>query len=456
MAKSTAKPTKGFIFNEDSLNEFLESRGSKVLEKHFDVNRKTIIKAKCVSPSCDKPMKEKQFQTLVQYENLGCKEHAGKIMAARNAETAKANENKPKIDYTFDTLRSLVQKHGMILDDHFDETTFIRFDTPISAKCKYCTNHFTKPFIDLVKYELVVCDDCVGIVHYFLCIEKDPNGNHNPDGTFKYYNRFSLKTLVERNELILRENYDDAKIGSFDLIKLKCKLCDETMIKTFRNLVVKKNFGCINCRDAFGNEKRERTCMKNFGKKHVMQVPEFKAKMIASQKADLEAGIPQGKRRLASQKKLGVDNPMQHGPIAEKQSQSMKKFKDYKYPSGTIIRVQGYEPFALNDLLNLENLDESDIIVSKGSVPVIKYQRPDKVKPSVYFVDIYIPSQNRCIEVKSTYTIKCDPEIIKLKQEAMVAAGYDYEIWVYNDKERRVQCDKYPGIKTEKQQIDEI
>ena len=54
------------------------------------------------------------------------------------------------------------------------------------------------------------------------------------------------------------------------------------------------------------------------------------------------------------------------------------------------------------------------------------------------YVDIFIPSQNKCIEVKSDWTVK--EEDVLLKQQAVKDAGYKCEVWVYNRK----------GIKIEK------
>lgn len=43
-------------------------------------------------------------------------------------------------------------------------------------------------------------------------------------------------------------------------------------------------------------------------------------------------------------------------------------------------------------------------------------------------------SQNRCIEVKSTWTAKLNNHTIFLKQDAAKKLGYIYEIWIYNTK----------------------
>jgi hypothetical protein len=114
--------------------------------------------------------------------------------------------------------------------------------------------------------------------------------------------------------------------------------------------------------------------------------------------------------------------------------------KKYKLPSGKIEFVQGYEPFALNDLLNSGVL-ETDIIIGCKNVPTIWYKDTTE-KLHRHYVDIFIPSQNLCIEVKSTWTITKENSFIFLKQTAAKELGYNYEIWVYNSKGVKVECYK--------------
>ena len=59
-----------------------------------------------------------------------------------------------------------------------------------------------------------------------------------------------------------------------------------------------------------------------------------------------------------------------------------------------------------------------------------------------HYVDIFIPSQNRCIEVKSTWTAEKKKDCIFLKQQSGKKLGYEYEIWVYNGKGKKVECYK--------------
>ena len=119
--------------------------------------------------------------------------------------------------------------------------------------------------------------------------------------------------------------------------------------------------------------------------------------------------------------------------ISEKASKNAYKGYDYIFPSGRTERMQGFENYMLNDLLFKENISENDIIVKRSGVPIIWYLDANGKKHR-YFVDCFIKSQNRCIEVKSTWTAEKKQDIIYLKQQALKDAGYLCEIWIYDSK----------------------
>jgi len=99
-------------------------------------------------------------------------------------------------------------------------------------------------------------------------------------------------------------------------------------------------------------------------------------------------------------------------------------------PSGKIIDYQGYENFAFDELINIEKIDENDLITNRKDVPEIWYL--DKVgKKRRHYVDIYIKSQNRCIEVKSDWTNQDKNNVLE-KQKGAIELGYKYEIWIYD------------------------
>ena len=111
--------------------------------------------------------------------------------------------------------------------------------------------------------------------------------------------------------------------------------------------------------------------------------------------------------------------------------------KEYIFPSGRCEYIQGYENFALDELIINEKNNESDIIIGVKNVPEIWFNDENN-KEHRYYVDIYIPSQNKCIEVKSLYTYKKDKQINLLKQEAAKKLGYNFEFWIYDEKGNKI------------------
>lgn len=105
-------------------------------------------------------------------------------------------------------------------------------------------------------------------------------------------------------------------------------------------------------------------------------------------------------------------------------------------PSGTVRKVQGYEPFALDELLKIYTEDQ--IKTERKDIGSISYEMGGKVK--YYFPDIAIPHENKIIEVKSVWTYKCKSDNIPQKAEATKAKGFIYEIWVYDQKGNRIIC----------------
>ena len=137
----------------------------------------------------------------------------------------------------------------------------------------------------------------------------------------------------------------------------------------------------------------------------------------------------------------GYENPQQNSEIAEKTAKNSYRRKTYLLPSGKELICQGYEPFALDKLINEENIDENDIVTGCKNVPTIWYN-DDSGKKHRHYVDIFIKSQNRCIEVKSTWTAEMKKSNIFLKQNSGKQLGYSYEIWIFNKKKEIVELHK--------------
>jgi len=190
-------------------------------------------------------------------------------------------------------------------------------------------------------------------------------------------------------------------------------------------------------------DKTKITNLEKYGVEHISQCEEIKEKIkvnnlekygkeFYSQTQECKEKIKQ-----TNLKKYGVEHVSQFQEIYEKQNKNSYYLKEYILPSGIKIKIQGYEHFALDELFKKENMNESDVITGCKNVPIIWYN--DEIgKKHRHYVDIYIKSQNKCIEVKSSWTLIKQKNIIFLKQTAAKELGYIYEIWVYDSKGNKI------------------
>lgn len=135
-------------------------------------------------------------------------------------------------------------------------------------------------------------------------------------------------------------------------------------------------------------ERKEKTCMEKYGVPHVMQCPDIYRKMAAS---------------------------------------SFRR-KEFVTNDGRKYMILGYEDRCLNTICNEEKTD--DVYAGMDlEIPIINYEFKGKIHK--YYPDIYIPSQNRLIEVKCKYTYDRDPEKTQAKMLAC-AKKYNVELWIYD------------------------
>lgn len=111
----------------------------------------------------------------------------------------------------------------------------------------------------------------------------------------------------------------------------------------------------------------------------------------------------------------------------DKAATSSFTFKDYTCPDGEVVRYQGYENLALDELYS--SYTQSDIENSRRNMPVINYEFKGKI--CRYYPDIFIKSENKIIEVKSRFTYNLYLVKNILKGLATRKAGFDYEVWFY-------------------------
>ena len=305
------------------------------------------------------------------------------------------------------------------------------------------------------------------------------------------YDLLRLETHCNENNIKLLQDYKNIRVNRDTTIKAVCLSpdCNDIVNKSFKCFL--NNGGCYclkcveqnrynkiknNCLKKYGVEhffmskdiieKKKKTCLNNYGCENPNQSKEVMEKikntclekygfenpnqskevMEKRKKTNLEKyGVEHvlelkeviNKRKKTMLDKYGFEHALQNLDIANKAFNASYSLKVYKLPSGKEIKYQGYEHFGLNELINI--VDENDIITGCKNVPRITY-KDENGNTHYHFVDIFIKSQNKCIEVKSTWTFKKKKDNVLLKQTAAKELGYEYEIWVYDSKGVKIEC----------------
>ena len=144
-------------------------------------------------------------------------------------------------------------------------------------------------------------------------------------------------------------------------------------------------------------------------------------------------------RKETCQERFNYDNPAQVPSILARIKRSaFHRTKEYTLPSGNTLTLQGYEHYAVPDLLRITT--EEDLLTGE-EFGQIAYSFKGSIHQ--YTCDFYIRSMNKIIEIKSSFTLSLEPDKIKAKGDACKTQGYAYEIWVYNDKGERVETIVY-------------
>lgn len=299
-----------------------------------------------------------------------------------------------KKKYTYEYLIECLNKNNAKLDDEYNNN--INKSSHISFICN-CGKKACKTFMNISNGNGAYCTNCTR--------------------TIKQKNKFNLSLLIDtikRDNAILLEDYSLVTRNSN--IKYKCN-CGNTCTKNFRLILENGGAFCHKCTQNNRIEKVKKTSLIRFNTEFASQTSDFKKKFIDT-----------------CRKKYNCDNPNQNKEIQEKNQKNAKKYKEYIMPSGKIVKIQGYESFALDELLLI--YPEEHIIIERKNIPRIEYLDKSN-KKHYYFPDIYIEIDNKIIEVKSTWTYKCKTDNNELKALACKNLGYNFEFWVYDDKKNK-------------------
>ena len=376
-----------------------------------------------------------------------------------------------KLRYDYDMLKNICDSEGItLLEDYSNK--YITRDTRIIAKCILCEKSFNKSLNKLYKQRNFGCDTCAKIIKFKrikgTMVEKYGVEHAAQSEIFMKKMRETIfeKYGVEHanQSEIVKEQTRKTNLEKYgceyglqnEEIKEKKR---QSYLKRYgvesplqsseiREKVKQTNLEKYGCEYALQNEdvkkKIKQTCLGKYGVEHVTQTEVMKNK---SKETNLKKyGVEHNLQREEIKEKIkqtcleryGVEYIGQCPEFQEKITKRSYYLKEYIFPSGKIINIQGYENYALDKLLN-ENIKEEDIITGSKNVPEIWYFDNDKNKNRRHFVDIYLPSKNKCIEVKSTWTFNVNKDIVFLKQKAAKELGYLYEIWVYDKYGSKLQ-----------------
>lgn len=401
--------------------------------------RDTIIEGFCKTHNCKNTF-NKKFQVILNKTGPYC-------VSCIIKNNKKQNTN-PKIKWTYETLKNL---NITLLSDY--SQIHLSGKSKIEGVCKNndCSNTFKKDFRSILTNPY--CNKCVNKSKLIKV-----------SNTFKNNSKYTIEILQNLN-ITLLEDYSQTFLKRRTKIKAICKNedCSNTFKKNFEYLL-KGGLYCDKC--TINNQKlsRAKTNIERYGVENLFQLNEVKEKMkktclerygvenpsqsdIIKQKVkntclerygvEYTSQIDEVKEKVKKTclERYGVEYCMQNEEILTKQQKTRFHLKDYVFPSGNIIQVQGYEPLALDILL--KTVSEEDLLTGYKNKPVIWYEMDNKKRR--YHTDIFIPLQNKCIEVKSDYTFNVEMEQNLLKQEATKLLGFECEIWIFDKNKKLIK-----------------
>ena len=297
--------------------------------------------------------------------------------------------NTNRIRYNYEFLQDFCKENNIALLHDYSNITIIR-DSIIEGNCSFngCDKKFQKRFRSIINE-----GGCYCIFH-----TKENIKEKREETIIKKY---GVKNAFQSN--IIKQKIENSMINKYGVkhISQSQKIKDKKVETSLRNYGVKHPTQTQEIK-----EKREETIIKKYGVKNAFQSNIIKQKIENSMinkygvKHISQSQKIKDKKVETSLRNYGVEYPTQNTEIMDKCSKNAYKLKEYILPSGNIIKIQGYENYALDEILQ-DGILEEDIINGCKNVPEIWYEDENGIKHK-HYVDIFIPNQNRCIEIKST------------------------------------------------------
>jgi hypothetical protein len=233
----------------------------------------------------------------------------------------------------------------------------------------------------------------------------------------KSLNNLTLKKFLDKSIAKYGTKYDyssvTSSVKSTTLIKISCPIHGE-----FKQVAIDhyrpRSKGCPKCADILGSAARVTTSLERYGVSNVLKLK-----------------TTQDKVKLTNLDRYGVVNPNQNPLIYAKGEKTRNRGYYLILPSGAEVHCQGYEIYAIHELL--KKYPENDIqLINRPSIPYYI----NGVK-KIYHPDIVLPKINKIIEVKSSWTYGIEKFFVE-RALGCKNAGYTLEVWIIEVKKNEI------------------
>jgi len=298
-----------------------------------------------------------------------------------------------------------------------------RMDDKITFICnkQHCSNKCIKGVRNIVKYGGFYCPKCTKInarQKEMKTLQQNYGVNSSSQINGRNYIKEILVKIKQFNVNVFTK-LEEYKTSGDTYIEFKCLNCNKNHKKridtllnrdggfyclecTNTNLLIKREKTCL---DIYGKEhyfqteecknKTEATCLEKYGKEHYSQTEEWKNKTEATclEKYGKEhySQTEEWKKRVKATclKKYGKEYISQVPEFFAKVIKNSFKLKNYTFKDSISVKVQGYEPFAL-EILEGMDFTSDDIVTGIEKIPNFEYKNNVDDRISTYFPDIYI------------------------------------------------------------------
>jgi len=311
------------------------------------------------------------------------------------------------------TKKIMMQENAQYLNALIDSTNFL----PNNTHLRFRFNYIKEGHINVPK-KCKTCNSVILLdVYQNYCSRKC--SNNDLDVVNKMRNTWENKDDSEIETIqTKRKNTNIKKYG----IDIASKLL-EVIEKNKQSHI--KNWGDYAMRDKEILNKRKTTCIQKYG--GVGMASEFiyqKIKKTNTEKYGVEYYSQSDnwykKCVETAIEKYGKEWVSKVDNINAKQQSGGYSYYDFEFPSGKVVRVQGYEPRVLAKLII--DYDEDDIVVGVQNIidAIGFFHYFYENETHRYYPDIYIKSENQVIEVKSIYTFNKEKDKNLLKRQSVL------------------------------------